>query len=501
MLVAALLAIGPADLPRVAEIGIGWSAAGFTLLAALGASVLIGLAPAVQAWRGDLRGALQGGERGSSLGGRRVRTVLVFAEVALSTVLLMTAALLARSFQQVQAVDPGFRPAQVLTVRLSLPRARYNGRAAIESFYNQVQPRLAAIAGVRSAAAANVVPMNGYLATTAFFVDGVIAKDAPEAHYRMISPDYFRVLGIPLREGRSFTTADRHDAAPVAIINATFARRYFAGRSPVGRRMRLDDGEKVPREVEIVGVVGDVRHFGLEQEVTIEAYVPIAQVPDQTTIWLANNMYWVVHTDGAPLAVASTVRREIAAVDPAVPASFVRSMDQWMAGTLAPRRFNLQLVGGICRRGAAARDGRRLCGLGGGGGGTAAGDRHPRRAGGFAPRGDRTGAANRPGAGARRARRRGRRRRSRRRRARGDAVRREARRSVLVCRRRGDAGRRGRAREPGSCTSGRQSRSDCRPARRLKRRYSTTNASSGRRNYRLPGDVSACPELVKGCGL
>ena len=127
MLVAALLAIGPADLPRVAEIRIGWPAAGFTLLAALAASVLIGLAPAVQAWRGDLRGALQGGERGSSLGGGRVRTVLVFAEVALSTVLLMTAAVLARSFQQVQAVDPGFRPAQVLTVRLSLPRARYKG--------------------------------------------------------------------------------------------------------------------------------------------------------------------------------------------------------------------------------------------------------------------------------------------------------------------------------------------------------------------------------------
>jgi predicted permease len=344
MLVAALLEIGPVDLPRVAEIGIGWSAAGFTLLAALGASVLIGLGPAVQAWRGDLRAALQGGDRGSSLGGGRVRTALVFAEVALSTVLLMTAAVLARSFQQVQAVDPGFRPAQVLTVRLSPPRVRYNGRSAIESFYNQLQPRLASIPGVRGVAAANVVPMNGYLATTAFFVDGVIAKNAPEAHYRMISPAYFRVLGIPLREGRTFTAADRHDAAPVAIINATLAQRYFAGRSPVGRRMRLDDGEKVPREVEIVGVVGDVRHFGLEKEVTIEAYVPIAQVPDTTTIWLANNMYWVVRTEGAPLAVASIVRREVAAVDPAVPASFVRSMDQWMSGSMAPRRFNLQLV-------------------------------------------------------------------------------------------------------------------------------------------------------------
>ena len=268
----------------------------------------------------------------------------MFAEVALSTVLLMTAVLLTRSFQHVQAVDPGFRPSQVLTIRLSLPRARYSGRAAIEHFANQVQPRIASIPGVRAVAAANVVPMNGYLATTAFYVDGVVAKDAPEAHYRMITPDYFRALGIPLRSGRAFDAADRSDSAPVAIVNETFARQYFQGRDPVGSRMRLDDGEKVPREVQIVGVVGDVRHFGLEKEATIEVYVPIGQVPDPTTIWLANNMYWVVQTDGAPLAAANAVRREIAAVDPAVPASFVRSMDQWMGGTLAPRRFNLQLV-------------------------------------------------------------------------------------------------------------------------------------------------------------
>ena len=108
--------------------------------------------------------------------------------------------------------------------------------------------------------------------------------------------------------------------------------------------MRLDDGEKVPREVQIVGVVGDVRHFSLEKEATIEVYVPIGQVPDPTTIWLANNMYWVMLTSGDPLASASAVRRELAAVDPAVPASFVRSMDQWMGGTLASRRFNLELV-------------------------------------------------------------------------------------------------------------------------------------------------------------
>jgi putative ABC transport system permease protein len=344
VLVRALIALGPATLPRVAEIGIDLRVAMFTLLVSLGASLLVGIAPALQAGRRDLRDTLQRGDRGSSVGGHRLRTVMVFAEVALSTVLLMTAALLARSFQHVQAVDPGFRPAHVLTIRLSLPRARYTGRAAIESFYDQVRPRIAALPGVRAVAAANVVPMNGYLATTAFYVDGVIAKDAPAAHYRMISPDYFNVLGIGLRRGRTFTATDRSDTAPVAIINETFARQFFSGRDPVGSRMRLDDGEKVPREVEIVGVVGDVRHFGLEKEATIEVYVPVSQVPDPTTIWLANNMYWVVQTDGAPLATANATRREIASVDPGVPASFVRSMDQWMEGTLAPRVFNLRLV-------------------------------------------------------------------------------------------------------------------------------------------------------------
>jgi putative ABC transport system permease protein len=343
-LVQAVIVAQPANLPRVAEVGIDLRVAVFTLLVSIGTSLLVGIVPALHAPRADVRDALQRGERGSSGGGNRLRAVLVFTEVALSTMLLMTAALLARSFQYVQAVDPGFRPAQVLTVRLSLPRARYGGRTAIENFYKQVQPRLASMPGVQAVAAANVVPMNGYLATAAFYVDGVLSKDAPEAHYRMISPDYFRALGIPLHRGRIFSDSDRADAPAVAIINETLARQFFGGRDPIGSRMRLADGEKVPREVQVVGIVGDVRHFGLEKEATIEVYVPIGQVPDPTTIWLANNMYWVVQTDSSPLSAANAVRREVAAVDPAVPASFVRSMDQWLGGTLAARRFNLELV-------------------------------------------------------------------------------------------------------------------------------------------------------------
>jgi len=170
-------------------------------------------------------------------------------------------------------------------------------------------------------------------------------NNAPEAHYRMITPDYFSALGIPLREGRAFDASDRSGSASVAIVNETFARQFFPSRNAVGSRMRLVDGEDVPREVLIVGVVGNVRHFGLEREATIEVYVPIGQVPEPTTIYLANNMYWVIATDREPLAAANAVRHEITAVDAAVPATFVRSMDQWMGDTLAPRRFNVRLVG------------------------------------------------------------------------------------------------------------------------------------------------------------
>ena len=343
-LVAILIEIGPADLPRVAEIVLSWRTALLTLGVALGASLVFGLVPALHASRGDQREALSVGGRSTTASNARLRTALVFAEVALCTLLLVTAALLGRSFHAVMTVDPGFAASQVLTIRLSLPRSRYRDRAAIENFYRQLHPRLTALPGIRTVAAANVVPMNGYLATAAFSIEGRIMADAPEAHYRMVSPDYFRAMKIELQAGRAFTDADRADSPPVAIVSRTFARQYWADGGPIGARLRLADGEKTPREVEVVGVTGDVKHFGLERESTLEVYVPIAQVPDTTTQWLANNMYWVLETAGAPLAATNAVRQEIAAVDPAVPASFARSMDQWLGLSVAPRRFNLQLV-------------------------------------------------------------------------------------------------------------------------------------------------------------
>ena len=176
ILIDAMITNAPAALPRVDEVGIDVPVALFTLVLSLGVSLVVGMVPAVQATRGDLRDALQQADRGSSSSGARARSALVFVEIALSTMLLIAAALLTRSFQSVQAVDPGFRSSRVLTIRLSLPRDKYDGHDAIQRFADQVQPRIASLPGIRAAAAANVVPMNGYLATAAFLVDGLIAE-------------------------------------------------------------------------------------------------------------------------------------------------------------------------------------------------------------------------------------------------------------------------------------------------------------------------------------
>jgi putative ABC transport system permease protein len=232
-------------------------------------------------------------------------------------------------------------------VRLSLPRTQYATADAIDTFYRQVQPRLAALPGVKAVSASNVVPLNGYLATVTFSVNGTGMRGAPDAHYRMVSPDYFRTLGIALKAGRTFTERDSSSSNSVAIVNETFAAQFLSGRHTLGTHIWLADGTAAPREVEIVGVVGNVRHFGLDRETTTEVYVPIPQVPDETTIWLANNMYWALWTSGEPLAVAQSVRRAIAEVDPAVPASFVRSMEQWASVSMASRRLNVDLAAGF----------------------------------------------------------------------------------------------------------------------------------------------------------
>lgn len=343
--VAALLAASGNAIPRATEVAVDWVAAAFAIAVGLTIALLAALLPAMQLSRVQGNGA--GAQRGVTRGGRVLRRWFVCAEVALAVVLVIGSGLLLRSFAAVQRVDPGFEAEGVLSLRLSLPRARYKDTASLAAFHDALAARVRAVPGVSGVAASNVVPMNGYLATSTIRPPGLEAQAAntlPEAHYRMISPDYLSVMGIPLLSGRAFTAFDNAEGMPVVLISRGLARRYWPDGNAIGSRMQVrDDGDRF-RTVTIVGIAGDVRHFGPEVDSPSEVYVPIPQVANATSVFLANNMYWVVKTGGNPLALAGGIRAEIARVDRDVAASFVRSMEQWMAQSVHPRRFNVRVL-------------------------------------------------------------------------------------------------------------------------------------------------------------
>jgi putative ABC transport system permease protein len=314
----------------------------FMLAATLLATVLFGLMPALRLGGADtLRSS-----RGASPATRRLRAGLVAAEVALASMLIVTAVVLAESFAKLQAVDPGFRSERLLTARLSLPRGRYPRAEHSARFVAALRPRLLALPGVEDAAAVNVVPLNNYRAS-AHVWPAERASPPPEertnAQYRMISPSYVRTFGLPLIAGRSFDDHDTAGREPVVLISRTLAQRYWTIPGAVGQAVIIDDSD-VPRRARIVGVVGDVKHYGLDAEVTPDVYSPIPQAPDATVQYLNNNMYWGLRTTGDPAALKDAFRRALREVDPDVPASAMRTMDEVLEIALAPKRTNLWLV-------------------------------------------------------------------------------------------------------------------------------------------------------------
>ncbi len=346
-----LLALSPADLPRAQEINLDGSVLGFTLAVSILAGMIFGLALALQASKVDLNQELKGASRGSGDGpaGNRVRSLLVISEVALSLVLLASAGLFIKSFQRLQGVNPGFEAKHLLAARLSLPTGRYSRPDAVAGFYERLRPRIERLPGVESVSPVSILPLSGLTPSVEFTSlehPPSSLAEIPAAQYRMIGPGYFHTMKIPLLQGREFTERDRADAPGVVIINQTLARRFWPGGNPLGSHLKLDDsdGNPPPRAVEIVGVVGDVKHVGLDDEPAPGIYVPYYQIPQARMTWATNNMYWVVRTATDPMTLAAAVRREAAAVDKDVPASSIRSMEQYLAASVAPRRFNLQLL-------------------------------------------------------------------------------------------------------------------------------------------------------------
>jgi putative ABC transport system permease protein len=342
-----LLALSPKSLPRAAEVGVDTRVLGFTLALSLLSAVIFGLAPAWQATRVNLSDELKQGVRGAG-GARQTRSrrLLVVSEIALSLVLLVVAGVLVRSFLRLQAASPGFEARNVLVVRLSLPKAAYPNREAATAFYETLRPRLLRLPGVESLGVVSALPLSGVLASIPFTVDGRAAApdEAPRADFRLVSTGYFRTLGIPVLAGREFDENDTAQAAGVVLVSRSLADRYFPQGDPVGAHLRIDDNDQGPRAVEIVGVVGDVKHQSLDGRPEPHIYLPIHQTHEDAAVFLTNNLFWLLRTAVDPATLSSVVRREIQAVDREVPASNIRTMEDYLAVAVAPRRFTLWLL-------------------------------------------------------------------------------------------------------------------------------------------------------------
>jgi putative ABC transport system permease protein len=331
----ALVAVQPADIPRLEEVGVNPAVVSFTFAIALATSLAFGVLPALQFSGKRLPSALRESTRGgASGGGAQMRSALVVAEMALAVVLLIGAGLLIRSFIQLTRVSPGFRPEQALSFRVTLQGEKYRQDEPTRIRVAEFKERLSALPGVATVAATSVLPLSGRGAMLGFAVEGVppLPNVNPEIAVASTTPDYFRAIGAPLRLGRQFTDQDHTEAPRVAIINEAAVRRWFAGQDPLGRRVNING---VTREV--VGVVADVLQRSPAQPAAPMLFVPFAQ----RTI---RSVRIVVRATGDPAALATAIRTEIRALDPDLAIADITPLTELVVRSMARPRFYTSLL-------------------------------------------------------------------------------------------------------------------------------------------------------------
>jgi predicted permease len=325
--VKALVPLTPDNLAHLKDSSIDGAVLAFTLLASLLTGAIVGLIPALQTSQVDLNESLKEGARSAAFSKRkiagRVSPALVIGQLALTLALLAGAGLLIKSFLRVQAVEPGYNPENLLTMMIPLSSTRYPP-ARHMFFYQDLLSGINSLPGVK-AAAIGPLPLR---------IDmGRPREDTGHCCYR-VSSDYFRAMGIQLRAGRGFTEQDNENSPPVVVINESMARRDFAGEDPIGKRIRYDR----QREGTIIGVVADVKRFGLEYGVQMEQYHSILQDA-------SGDSYLVIRTAGDPLKFAAAARQQIWAIDANMPVVDVMPMEPRLAESVAPRRFQMLLFG------------------------------------------------------------------------------------------------------------------------------------------------------------
>lgn len=320
---------------------------GFGLATALATGLLFGLGPALQALRSDVRDVLASGTRGG-IGSRRVgqfRRGLVVVQLSLATTLTLGAGLLLRSFQSLREVELGFEPSGVLAVPLAPSAATVASDQAAVAFYVSLEERVAALPGVTAVGSALRVPLIGGHDNLSIVVEGRGAPsigDAPSPGINWVTPGFFEAMGIRLIEGRLLTAADRAGAPPVGLVNERLAAELWPGESALGKRLR-SYGEGNPW-IEIVGVVADVKHYGIRDEASTKFYAPHAQ--GYEAAWYSpNRMTLIVRTKGDRASVAAPVRTVVRGLGPAIPIGEIRTMEDVVARALSRERFTLALIG------------------------------------------------------------------------------------------------------------------------------------------------------------
>jgi putative ABC transport system permease protein len=345
LLTRALGALGPraTGLPRLDEIRVDWVAMAFALAATLVAGIAIGLLPAWQAGRADLRGTLTRGGRGVVGDASRARRVLVMTEVALAISLTVGAGLLIRSLRTLMSGEPGFDPRNVATVAVSLPESKYTTDTRVVSYFDDLLSSIRAVPGVRQASLVNSVPYDGNQIGGGIVSDAEPTRKDRGAFYRLAGDGYFEALRIPLAQGRTFTPNDDASAVPVAVVNRSFAKMAWPDQNPIGRRIKW-----VPRFdnhddwLTVIGVVENTKGFAADDGSGPAVYLSYRQRPERA---LEGVSLLVSHTSNAP-AILETIRRRMDALDPDVPVEF-SSVEAIMARSVAYRRFIMLVMSGF----------------------------------------------------------------------------------------------------------------------------------------------------------
>jgi len=342
--VKSLVAFNP-NLPRASEVGIDTNVMIFTLLVSVLTGLLFGLAPALQTSHTNLQETLKDGSRSGAadFAGRSLRRGLVVAEVALSLTLLIGAGLLIKSVARLQGVDPGFDPHNVLVFNLSLPEIKYPTDTAQRLFLEQLMPRLNALPGVRAAGVTSVIPFGGGWSTASFNIENFVVppgQNGPWGDVRIVSPQFFGALRIPLKKGRLFNEQDIASSPPVTVIDEQFVKKYFSNTDPIGKRITFGArrGQTDSTWITIVGVVGHAAHEGLDAEPRIQYYFPTTQSG-------LRGMTVAIRSAGNPLSLLPAAREAVHSIDRNLPLAAVNTMDKLVESSVGQRKLSMILLG------------------------------------------------------------------------------------------------------------------------------------------------------------